>query len=375
MPKKIDVPPPQLTEHPLMGVRFNNLFNLLSGQKKIPPSKWPHLFAFGASALARAPFSMIERWMVSRNKAVEKLEPPIFIVGFWRSGTTHFHNLLGQSPELGIITPVGSGLPDELLTLGTWFKSLLRMGLPEDRGIDQVAVTPQSPQEDEIPIANLQPLSIFQAFYFPAKFRENFNRGVFFDSATPAEVKRWKAQMLYFFQKVAIHQGKQPLLIKNPVYMARVNLLLDIWPEARFIHIYRNPYRVYRSNMQYYPKMINELGLQPYNKADIEPTVLNAYPRMMEKLYDDVKHLPDSQFMEVRYEEVDENPLNVLERVYAQLNLPAWPTAKYYTEAYLKSIADYSKNSYNQSLEDYEKVDKYWGKYVQQWGYGAPEVV
>jgi hypothetical protein len=337
-------------------------------------SKWPHLFAFAASALARAPFSMIDRWIVSRKRGAEKLESPVFIVGYWRSGTTHFHNLLSQSPELGIITPVGSGLPDELLTLGTWLKSFLKMGLPEDRGIDEVAVTPKSPQEDEIPIANLQPLSIFQAFYFPAKFHENFKRGVFFDGVTPAEIERWKKQMLYFFQKVAIHQGIQPLLIKNPVYMARVKLLREIWPDARFIHIYRSPYRVYRSNMQYYPKMIHELGLQPYNMADIEPVVLHSYPRMMEKLYDDVEDLPDNQFMEVRYEELDENPLNVLERVYNRLNLPSWSTARPYTEAYLKSIADYSKNSYSYSPEDYEKVDKHWGKYVQRWGYGSPEI-
>lgn len=352
-----------------MGVRIGNLFNILSQQDSISLSKWPYAAAFTASALARLPFSLVDRWLVSQKKAAEKLEPPIFVVGYWRSGTTHLHNLLACSPDVGIITPLGSGLPDELLTLGTWFKSLLEMGLPDDRGVDRVAVTPQSPQEDEIPVANLQPLSVFQALYFPGNFRQNFNRGVFFDGASKAEIDRWKSKMLYFISKVALHQKNQPLLIKNPVYTARIKLLHSIWPKARFIHIYRNPYEVYRSNSYYYPEMVENLGLQPYNPDDIEPVILNSYPRMLEKLYKDAEGLTDDQFIEIRYEELSENPLGVLESIYKQLNLSGWSTAKFNTKAYLKTITDYRKNNYSYSREDFSKVEKYWGKYVKKWGY------
>ncbi|HYW34451.1 MAG TPA: sulfotransferase [Balneolaceae bacterium] len=374
MKENLRFPSPELSQHPLMGARLGNLFQLFSQQQGVLPSKWPFVLAFMGSALARSPFSMIDRWIASRKKAVENLEPPVFIVGYWRSGTTHLHNLLGQSPDLGIITPLGSGLPDELLTLGTWFEPLLQKGLPEDRGVDRVAVNPQSPQEDEIPVANLQKLSVFHALYFPANFRKNFNRGVFFDDVSDNEIEEWKSAMLYFIGKVAIHQDKQPLLIKNPVYTTRIHLLRDLWPNARFIHIYRNPYRVFRSTKYYYPEIIDELGLQAYDPAEIEPVILNSYPRMLNKLYEDTNDLPENQFVEVQYEKLDENPVEVLKKIYHQLNLPGgWEAAKSSTEAYLKSIADYRKNTYSYAPEDFEKVNENWGKYVNKWGYDLPD--
>ena len=37
------------------------------------------------------------------------------------------------------------------------------------------------------------------------------------------------------------------LLIKSPVHTGRVKLLLDLFPNAQFIYIHRNPYQVFKS--------------------------------------------------------------------------------------------------------------------------------
>ncbi len=63
------------------------------------------------------------------------MEPPLFIVGHWRSGTTHLFNILGESPRFQTISPVTTGLPWDFLVLGRLLKSLLEKTIPGARFI------------------------------------------------------------------------------------------------------------------------------------------------------------------------------------------------------------------------------------------------
>lgn len=334
---------------------------------------WPHTALLLASAVTRMPFTLIEKQIFKKNKYSEtELIKPVFIVGYWRSGTTHLHNLLGKTPGSGIITPLASGLPGELLTLGTWLEPLLKRALPETREIDRVAVTPQSPQEDEIPVANLQLLSVFHALYFPRRFRENFNRGVFFDNVPVNQIEEWKSQVQYFLKKIAIHQQKQPLIIKNPVYTTRMKYILEMWPDARFIHIYRNPYRVFPSAKQYFRTMLSKLALQPFDPGEIEPIVVESYLRMLDHLYNESSGLQQNQFTEVRFEDLEENPIQELEHIYSALELSGWNSAKPAIQNYLGQISDYKKNKYDLKKKDIETVQSSWKKYLDKWQYDIP---
>ena len=151
--------------HPLMGADPKTLLGALIRNDGASLKCVPQALAFLGASIARSE---------------SDIKTPVFIVGHWRSGTTHLHNLMGCSREFGIISPLAAGLPWETLTLGAWLRPLLEKALPEDRGVDQVAVTGGSPQEDEIPVANMQPYSVFHALYFPGKFEKNFAEGVFF---------------------------------------------------------------------------------------------------------------------------------------------------------------------------------------------------
>ena len=366
-------PSPSILQHPLMGAKLSTLLKALKYYNGSSFRFWPQTALLLASAAARAPFTLIEEQIFKKNRysGIELIKP-VFIVGYWRSGTTHLHNLLGKAPDSGIITPLASGLPGELLTLGTWLEPMLKKVLPETREIDRVAVTPQSPQEDEIPVANLQLLSVFHALYFPRNFRKNFYTGVFFDNVDANQIEEWKNQIQFFLKKIVIHQNKQPLIIKNPVYTTRIKYLLEMWPDARFIHIYRNPFRVYPSAKLYFHKMLSKLALQPFDPAEIESIVLKSYQRMLNQLYRDVSELPENQFTEVRFEDLEKNPIRELERIYSSLELPDWNSAKPATQTYLNQISGYKKNRYNLKKTDIETVQNSWKKYLDKWQYEIP---
>jgi len=299
------------------------------------------------SATARLPLSLIEK-IVYHNKLEHlKIKPPIFIVGHWRSGTTHICNLLSQSPEFGFVSPVATGIPNDLLLIGRLFKPWLEKSIPPDRLIDRVAVNANSPQEDEFGLANMVPISFLHGLYFPKHFAENFFKGVFFDHCSEKDIDRWKRASNQYLKKVYLDQGQRQLLIRNPVYTARIPLLRAMWPGAKFIHIYRNPYRVFPSMRNYFQKLLPALAFQDYSHVEIDDIIFTTYQRMMEIQIADLSQLPKEQFIEIKYEDLEENPLTELGKVYQRLGLSGFEEAVPFFEQYLHGIRGYTKNQYH----------------------------
>lgn len=361
-------------QHPLMGARIRTLLGTFAGYGLPSVRSAPLVAAMLASAVARAPFAPWEalRFRQLRRRLEGPLPAPVFIVGHWRSGTTHLHNLLGTSPRFAHISPLASGLPDQLLTLATWLRPWLERALPEDRHVDGVAVTPRSPQEDEIPLANQQTLSVFHAVYFPARFEDRFDRGVFFDGATAEQTRTWSRHLVRFLEKVALQQGKAPVLVKNPVYTARIRRLREIWPDARFIHIRRNPYLVYASTLHYYRKLLAQLALQPWDHVDLETFVQRSYLRLMGRYDAEAPAIPSGMGVEVAFEELERNPVAVLDRIHRELSLEGWDEAKPRIEAHLRQVSGYRKNRLELSDAQRRSVEDRWGEYVDRWAYQAP---
>lgn len=359
--------------HPLMGANAGTLWRAFSRYGGVSPRALPHALAFLGAAATRFPATCTERGMMAGQE--DLLDPdsePLFIIGHWRSGTTHLHNLLGCCPDFGIITPLASGLPWELLTIATWLRPYLERTLPEDRGVDRVAVTAQSPQEDEIPLANMQLLSVFHALYFPKEFQKRFDEGVLFEGVSQEDVDEWKRRTLYFFRKITRHQaGRQPL-IKNPVYTARIPVLLEIWPKARFIHIYRDPYVVFQSTVHYFNKLLPELALQRFDHLNVDELVLHNYPRVMQRFDEAAACLDENQLMHVRFEDLERSPVPIIEDILRRFDLPEPQRSLANIRSYLDTLKDYRKNRFTMSDEIRHRVESQWGEYIHRWEYKAP---
>ena len=359
--------------HPLSGSNLATLVEVLSSNGPVPFSRWPQAAVAVAATLARWPFYTAEKIRFARLRArAETMPAPVFIVGHWRSGTTHLYNILSRDPQWGYVPPLATGMPWDLLGIVSALRPLLEKALPAHRFIDNVPVTPQSPQEDEIALANMLPLSFYHGIYFPRRLKAHFDRGVFFDGCSPAEVKTWQDTFVYFLEKVALQQGGKRLLIKNPVYTGRIALLRSIWPDAKFIHIHRNPHQVFQSSKNFYEKLFQELALQDHEDAPVEQLILDSYPRLMHRLIDDSAALPDDAFVEVRYETLEADPLRETARIYETLGLAGYAEARPSFESYIESVRSYQKNSYRYSDAAAERVEAQWAPFLDRWGYGSP---
>lgn len=357
--------------HPLSGANLGTLATVV-GRSGLP-SRVGAGALIALAALARWPFSAAERLLIeNRLPAPEAMPAPVFILGHWRSGTTHLYNIMCESGAWGYVPPVATGLPWDLFGLAKAFNPLLERALPEHRYIDNIPVTPTSPQEDEIAIANMSDVSFYHGIYFPRAFTENVLRGLFFDGCSTNDIRGWRRQFSYFLRKLYLHQGERPLLIKNPVYTGRFAMLRDMYPDAKFIHIHRNPYDVFVSMRNFYRKLLREFALQGYEHVDIDETILSVYDRMMSAYERDAAEVPAERLIELRYDELDAAPLAALERIYTQLDLPGFDAARPAFERYLASVSTFEKNRFDYSDEAAAKVEARLRRFIDKWGYERP---
>ncbi len=287
-----------------------------------------------ATSLVRLPFTALDLALEALSPT--QIVPPVFIVGYPRSGTTHLHNLMAASGAFATAPPVLAAMPWEARTLAPLAKPFIDPYLPRTRLIDGVAMCPEAPTEDEVGLANLGPESYFHAVYFPRHFASEYRDGL---AGTPAP-PRIRAIRRYVAALGRRARGR-PLLLKNPAYTAQVSTLLTLFPGARVVHIHRDPRAVFDSSRRALHRTMRELALQDYAEADIDAAVLETYPLVMRALREQAADLPPSTFAEVAYEDLTADPQGVLRRLWRQLDLPSPPGALARVEAHLADVAGF----------------------------------
>lgn len=359
--------------HPLAGANWGTLIRTLGQNGGVSYDQlWP-LMKIVAACLGRLPFTLLERGWVSLAEA-NYPEPtdPIFILGHWRSGTTHLYNVLSKSPQFGYTPPIATGIPWDMLLIGRLFRPLLERSLPDERFIDNIPVNPDSPQEDEIGLASMQLISFYHGMYFPKAFDLNFEKGVYFEGVTKKEAETWERRFRLFMRKQQSLFPDRQLIIKNPVYTARPKHLLKIYPQAKFINIVRNPYVVFHSMRNFYKKLITQFSLQTGVMIDIDKVILRELPKILNACEEQTSNLPSAQIVNLRYEDLERDPLGQLEKIYHQLALPHYDTSIKIFQNYLRSVKTYQKNRYTFKEADHQLVEQHWQPLLQRLGYSRP---
>jgi hypothetical protein len=356
----------------LAGGSFSNWLTLLKDHGGVDPRYWPRLAYVSAVALLGAPVRAYERMKYgSLVECTELHKPPIFILGHWRSGTTYVQRLVAQNPEFAIVNFIHTMIPGLFLT-GGLFKFILRSSLPKTRPMDNVEIGPEFADEEEYALGNLSPYSFYHALSFPRQMREIFDRYVLFEGVSDQVRRRWLSIYHRFLKKVAFSSGGRQLLLKNPANTARVKMLLELFPDAKFIHVYRNPFVVYSSTINWLDKEMVPTALQDVGEDVIREAALTNYEKLMRKYLAERALIPEGNLVEVRFEDVEADPVAETTRIYRALGLTMSAQIRARLEAYVASTADYKKNRYRLSPEMAATIRERWGFAIEMWGYHPP---
>ena len=89
----------------------------------------------------------------------------------------------------------------------------------------------------------------------------------------------------------------------------------------------------------------------------------------MDALEEDASTCEPNELIHVRYQDLQNNPLETLKKIYSQLELSDFETDKPIFENYLSGIEDYRKNTYHYDADLIALVRERWGKYIKHWDY------
>jgi hypothetical protein len=192
-------------------------------------------------------------------------------------------------------------------------------------------------------------------------------------SKNAAYYKRWKNEYLYLLKMITFKNKGKQLVLKSPPNTERIKYLLEMFPDAKFIYISRNPYHVFYSTRNLWNKAIKKFWLQNISEKQIEEIVFTEYIQLIEQYQKDKKLIPAGNLIEVPYEDLEQYPLHVVEEIYMQLCLPDFKVAKKQLIEKLKSEKKYQKFEYSYNEEVFKKIEKRWLKYINKWNKTATE--
>ena len=92
----------------------------------------------------------------------------------------------------------------------------------------------------------------------------------------------------------------------------------------------------------------------------------------MRQYLDDRAQIPAGRLSETRFEDLEQNPLAELERIYNELSLPGWNDAKPAIAAYLAGITGYRRNTYDIDSDIAEIVEREWAFALDERGDRRP---
>lgn len=359
---------------PLASGSFTNWLRLLIANGGVEPAHLPKALAVTCLSLTGSLGRVIERLAYDSILAETTLaKPPIFVIGHWRSGTTFLHNLISQDPNLAYASCHQVLAPELFMGSGYITKPLMTRLMPEKRPMDNMLLGLDSPQEEEFALSCMSPYSFYNGWFFPTRMQSHFERYALFQDVPPGVREHWKATYLKFLKKVSLASGHRQLLLKNPTNTARIQLLLELFPDAKFIHIYRNPYVVYSSTRNFYRKFLPVVAFQTLNESEIEANILWIYRQLMQRFFSERSFIPASNLVEVKYEDLEADSMRELSRIYDDLNLPNFAEVSPRFERYLNNQTSYCKNQYSLEPAVVNRIYQAWQFTIERWQYQPPD--
>ncbi|CAN5612571.1 sulfotransferase [soil metagenome] len=285
-----------------------------------------HMTPWLIKTILLEPFRWIE--ILLCNRKIEQYNiphAPIFILGHYRSGTTYLQRIFMQDSRFGYMSIFQMILPELMLTfekiLTAFFEKICRL-LHVKNPFHRIPFTFHFPGETDVGMTTLiNPHAEQWGQLFPTKMQTYFDKYVLFDKITEYEIEKWKEGYIYMIKKVSIKNRHKQLVLKSPPDTARIKILLELFPNAKFIHICRNPYDVYASTKRLINMLRNNYVLGKTRLVDFNELIVTIYVKMMNSYLEDKKLVPVENLKEIKYESFVQFPIKYMQSIYSSLNL------------------------------------------------------
>jgi omega-hydroxy-beta-dihydromenaquinone-9 sulfotransferase len=338
------------------------LVRVITRNGGLSPSGMLHITPWLVKTIALEPLRWIELLVYERKINRHRVNrQPIFILGHYRSGTTYLQRLFMQDDRLGYMSIFQSALPEIMLCFEKlltpvlqFFCNVFKVKNPFHR----IPFTWKFPGEDDVGmIAMLNAAAAQWGILFPRSMPYYFNK----------RNERWKKDYVYLLKKISLQNDGRRLVLKSPPNTARIKELLELFPQASFVFIHRNPLDIYASTKRFWQVITKHYVLGKSNKADIPKMILTHYKTMMNRYLQYKELVPEGQLAEVAYNDLVQDPLGTMRSVYKQLRLPGIGHCIDDMQNFIHEQRSYRRLDHKLSKEETAMVQDKLGKLANQW--------
>lgn len=286
----------------------------------------------------------------------------LFVLGYYRSGTTHLHYLLSADPKS--VTPrwYQAIAPAGFLASWTVARWLLVPFLGGTRPQDDVAYGPEWPAEDDFAVNNLSACCTMPGrMVFPSAWA-HYRRYHDLRDLDERERRAWRWAQWSFVKRVEwaararsiVLRRPMPrvIVLKTPAHTARVGELTALFggERVRFVHLSREPGAVVRSNVAMHGRFGPFLLEDPPEESEVRARIVEEYDRTERLFLEDASALERGSdrrgggaavISRVRYQDLIARPIDELRRVYGELGLDWTRDGERRIAGYRREVAGY----------------------------------
>lgn len=359
-----------LAHNYLAGITAGDWWRLLRENRfAVDPCYWHRAAFITMSSLMNAFHRAREERRHAADVAGIEVPPPLFVIGHWRTGTTHLHNLLAlDTDQFAFANTYQVVNPHTFLTTEAFNSRAFAWMVPDRRPMDNVRLGFDAPQEDEFAPCLMSLRSPYLGVSFPRR-EDHYDRYLTFEGVPEAELREWRNAFHHFLRKLTFKYGR-PLVLKSPPHTARIRLLLDMFPGARFVHIHRHPLEVFQSFRHYFDTAGWHTYLQRPNVDAIDDHIIERYSALHDAFFEQRSLIPKGQFHELAFADLERDPVGQLRKTYQALGLDGFERLQPKLEHEVAALAGYQKNRFSPLAPGLrEKVVTAWRRSFTEWNY------
>ena len=351
----------------LTGTTFGDWLKILRDNRySVDARYWPRAGFITFNSLMN---SLVRRWEDFRYGSEIEGTPvpaPLFVLGIWRSGTTHLHNLLAKDDRFAFANTYQVLYPHTFLSTEKTNARAMQWFAPATRPMDNVKNGVTEPQEDEFALLACGISFLLGMSVFPRN-ADNYGQLLSLQDATPEEQEFWKSALMRFLRKLTFKYHR-PLILKSPAHTGRIKVLLELFPEAKFVHIHRDPYAVFPSQVHTWQSVVPWWCLQEFECDD--ERVIRDYVEVTDAFFAQRHLIPEQNFCEISFTDLERDPMGQIKWIYESLKLPDFAYLERTLQDYLQTITAYSRNTFPDLPEETRRrIAREWGRCFEAWGY------
>ena len=353
-------------------MKCGDYFSLLRENRfQIHPLKYPMTVLVGGCTVLNSCAAATQRVLMHKKITNTQIEhPPIFVIGHWRSGTTLMHELLSLDDRFAFPNTLDTFTPNHFLVTRHILGPLLSLLLPKRRPMDDMSIRVDSPQEDDFALCAYGAPTPYRRVAFPnRKGRDHLQLNL--SLAEPAQRVELQKALEHYIKSLTIRYDSRRLVLKSPPHTGRVKQLAQWFPQAKFIHLSRHPYKVVASTMRLW-KLLDDLQsfqVPKYDDSWLKNYIFECKDLMYQSYFSQRDSLPKNQLAEVRFESLLEDPVGVMKGVYDQLELGGYEAAEGSVKNYFEVRKNHKIRTAGIESEFAEDINHHWREYMEAFGY------